>query len=306
MLNRPRDVIIVTGAGGFLGSRVVSLVRRRAPRARVIAVFRRKRAAGRPVRGVEAVYGDLRSGRVWRRLPADVTRVIHLAASIPRRPRDGSPARVFLDNVAPVARLLHASRAWPRLRQIVYGSSVSVYTPGRRRFRESSPTRPISAYGAAKLAGERLLGALLDRGIAVASLRFSSLYGPGQQTQTVLPLFADRARRRLPLEVFDANRVQDFVHVDDAARATWLACACRASGPFNIGSGCSVTMSRLAREILRAFDANGATPIVDRRPAATGDHGTRMDIGRARRRLGYRPRVPLAAGLSRLARERGA
>jgi UDP-glucose 4-epimerase len=301
--NRARDVIVVTGAAGFLGSRVVPLLRRAVPDARLIAVVRRKRSGEPSQPGVEILYGDLRSANVWRRLPAGVTHVIHLAAKIPWNRRHADRPAVVLDNLEPIAHLLHVSPTWAGLRQVVYGSSVSVYGTTARRLRESSPTRPATLYGAAKLSGEHLLEVLTQRGIPVASLRFSSLYGAGQYQGTVLPLLAGRARRGLPLELFNAKRVQDFLHVEDAARATWLACRKGARGAFNVGTGRSVSMTVLARAVLRAFDVRGTSRIVQCAPAATGDPGIRLDIGRARRELGYRPRVGLDDGLRQLARE---
>ena len=302
MLNRRDNVIVVTGAGGFLGSRVVPVVRRHAARARVIAVVRR---GGRAVvaSGVEVVRGDLRVSAVWHRLPPNVTHVIHLAAVVPRERRDGNQPHVIIDNVAPIAQLLHASTRWMSLRHVVYASSVSVYAPSRRTLRESSATAPTSAYGAAKLAGERLLELLAARGVVVASLRYSSIYGAGQYPGTVLPLFADRARRGLPLHVFNARRMQDFLHIEDAARATWLACRLTASGAFNVASGHPVSMATLAREIVDAFGRLPATTIVEDGGARTGDDGMRVDIGRARRTLGFRPRISLRDGLRQLAHE---
>lgn len=293
-------VIVVTGAAGFLGSRVVPLVHRRAPRARVIAIVRR-RAAGRSSAGVELVAGDLRARDVWERLPRTVTHVIHLAAAIPwSRPLDAHD--VVRDNLAPIAHLMNVSKKWTALRRVVYGSSVSVYGRSRARLRESSPVRPDAPYGAAKLAGEMLLGVLRRRGVAVASLRFSSLYGTGQYQGTVLPLLADRARRGLALDVFNGERVQDFLHVDDAASATWLACRGRANGVFNVGTGRSTSMSALARVVRRTFDPDGLSRIVERR-GASDDAGVRVSIARARRMLGFRPSVRLIDGLERLASE---
>jgi nucleoside-diphosphate-sugar epimerase len=249
------------------------------------------------------VYGDLRSAEVWQRLPRAVTHLVHLAAAIPWDRGLANEAEVVLDNVAPLAHLLRASLDWPRLRQVVYGSSVSVYGAGRPPFRESVPAQPATPYGAAKLAGERLLDVLVSRGIPVASLRFSSLYGLGQYPGTVLPLMADRARRRVQLDVFNPARLQDFLHVDDAARATVLACDKSAGGPFNIGSGRPVSMVRLARSILRVFDGGGGARVVAAEAGATFDAGMRISISRARRELGFAPRVSLADGLARLVRE---
>lgn len=302
MLNRGRNVIVVTGAGGFLGSRVVPLVRRHAAHARVIAVLRHGRGRARVASGVEVINGDLRLPAVWRRLPLSVTHVIHLAAVIPRDRREGKRPSVILDNVAPVAQLLHASTRWPDLRHVVYASSVSVYAPSRIGLRESSATAPASLYAAAKLAGEQLLEPLAAHGVGVAALRYSSIYGVGQHPGTVLPLLANRARRGLPLHVFNGRRTQDFLHVDDAARATWLASRQGACGAFNIGSGCPVSMSSLAREILEAFDRPATSRLIEDPHAAEDDTGIRMDVGRARRALGFRPRIGLREGLRRLAR----
>jgi dTDP-glucose 4,6-dehydratase len=298
-------VIVVTGARGFLGARVVPLLRRRFRGARLIVVVRGRRRLPFPAAGVERVEGDLRSAAVWGRLPPTVTHVVHLAAYIPWDRRQAHEPDVVLENVTPIAHLLRTSLEWPRLRRVVYGSSVSVYGSGPLPFRESSPAQPATPYGAAKLAGERLLDVLVSRGILVASLRFSSLYGMGQYPGTVLPLMVDRARRGLPLDVFNPARVQDFLHVDDAARATVLACAGQAGGAFNIGSGRAVSMARLARAILVAFEGRGGARIVAPGPGATPDAGMRIDIGRARRELEFDPGVPLAEGLARLAREGG-
>jgi UDP-glucose 4-epimerase len=279
------------------------MLRRALRQARVIAVVRRDRSEGRREPGVEVMCGDLRLARTWQRLPSDTTHVIHLAAAIPWKRQAGERAAVVADNLGPVAQLVQAASNWAGLRHVVYGSSVSVYGITAGRLRETSPAQPATLYGVAKLSGELAVGLLAQRGVAVSALRFSSLYGTGQYPGTVLPLLMDRARRGDALELFNEGRVQDFLHVDDAARATLLACRLGARGPFNVGTGRSVSMRVLARAILRTFDVRRAGRIVVSAPSAAGDPGIRLDIARARRELGYRPRIALADGLQRLARE---
>jgi UDP-glucose 4-epimerase len=296
------DVIVITGAGGFLGSRVVPLIRKAAPRARVIAVVR---AGSGPKfgRGVDVIRGDLRRAATWKRLPSDVTHIIHLAARIPWDRRRAERASVIADNLTPIAHLVEASRAWTALRQVIYGSSVAVYAPSARKHREDALLQPATVYGAAKLCGEALTCVLGARGVAVAALRFSSLYGSGQYPGTVLPLFAARARQGLALDIFNARRVQDFLYVEDGARAVALAYKRGAHGAFNIGTGRAVDMAELAEEVVRCFGERKRSGINIAAAGPSTDPGTSLDISRARKALGFTSRVSLRAGLRRLARE---
>ena len=304
MLNRGRNVIVVTGAGGFLGSRVVPLVRRHAPRARVITVLRHRRPHARVAPGVEVIHGDLRLPAVWRRLPTSVTHVIHLAAAIPWDRRNANESSVVLDNVAPIAHLLDASTQWhepPAHRLRLVGVGVCA----ERKALCASPRRPRRCLCTAPRSwpASSCSSRLRRAASRVAALRYSSIYGAGQYPGTVLPLLAERARRGLPLHVFNGRRVQDFLHVEDAARATWLACRLAARGAFNVGSGRPVSMSMLAREIIEAFDRTATSRVIEEARAAGSDAGIRMDVGRARRTLGFRARIDLRDGLRRLARE---
>ena len=280
------QTILVTGASGLLGSRVVPLLARSLPEARIIAANRNK--------------GDLRNKDFWSKLPGTITHVIHLAAFIPWRPEQRNEERVLQDNLVPIELLVEHSNSWPNLRQVIYSSSVSVYEPTAAWLQESSTIRPASLYGVAKQQGEDLLNSLP---VHVATLRFTSLYARGQYEGTVLPIMVNRARQGQEILIFgDGTRTQDFLHCEDAARVTLLALQQDADGVYNIGTGTPVTMTELAVTASRVF-ANGETKIVYQPERTDNDPGIKLDVSKAKRELNYEPRISLECGLQKLKQE---
>jgi nucleoside-diphosphate-sugar epimerase len=299
---RPPAVILVTGAHGLLGSRVVPLFLRELPACRVIATGRG--AVGpSPAPNVEMRQGDLREASCWSALPTDITHVVHLAARLPWGSAAAEEARLVADNLIPLAHLIEQSRRWPALEQVIYGSSVSVYAPSGERLQENSPLRPATAYAAAKLAGESLIDCLAARGVRTVALRLSSLYARGQYAGTVLPRMVQRAVEHAEIEIYgDGSRTQDFLHCEDAARAVLLGLERGVEGVFNVGCGTPVTLAELAAAVNRVF-AVGQARITHHPGTAADGHGIKLDISRAQAELGYRPRLQIVQGLERLRRE---
>lgn len=281
------QTILVTGASGLLGSRVVPLLARSLPGTRIIAASRN-------------ISGDLRNKEFWAKLPGTITSVIHLAAFIPWKAEQKNDESVISRNVLPIKLLVEYSRHWPNLRQVIYSSSVSVYEPTSDWLSETSTIRPASLYGEAKQQGEDLLSQLP---VHVATLRFTSLYARGQYEGTVLPIMVNRARQGQEILIFgDGTRTQDFLHCEDAAHAVLLALQRSADGVYNIGTGTPVTMTELAETVSRVF-SNGESKIVYQPQRADGDPGIKLDVSKARRELNYEPRISLECGLGKLKQE---
>ncbi len=295
-------LILVTGAAGLLGSRVVPSLLQNIPDSRIISVTRNQNVETNDPR-TQVVRGDLRAEQLWASLPTGITQVIHLASVIPRQAEEKNSASLLRDNLLPLQYLLDHSRRWPNLEQIIYSSSVSVYGQSREFLVEESLKQPADMYGTSKLAGEELLESFVARGVAVVSLRLSSLYAYGQYQGTVLPLMINRARRKLPLLLFgDGMRTQDFLHCDDAARAILLSFQKRARGVYNVGAGIPITMAELARTVSHVFTDDTAE-IVFERDRKDSDFGLKLDIGKARRELDYQPLIPLKSGLEQIKQE---
>lgn len=301
--------VLVTGAAGFIGSR---LSRRLLDEGAAVCgvdsltdyyplwIKRRNLdplLADRRFTFVEADLNDLPLGRRLR----GVDTVYHLAAQAGVRASWGRSFAAYLrNNISATQRLLEAAKNAPP-RKIVYASSSSVYglTPDLP-MTETSPLLPISPYGVTKLAAEQL-GFLYHKncGLPVVSLRFFTVYGPGQRPDMAFHKFFKAILEGREIPVFgDGSQTRDFTYVDDIVEA--LVAAGR-SGPdgevFNVGGGHRERLSAL----FAIFEKiTGRTVKTRRMEKQKGDAPhTFAAIDKARRGLGFAPRVDLEAGLER-------
>jgi UDP-glucose 4-epimerase len=283
--------ILVTGGFGLLGSRLLPLLK--PLNAEVITVSRKPNTHA-------TLTGDLQDEHLWRQLPDDITHVFHLAAAIPWTPEERQRTSLITENIRPITNLIESSQRWPNLKQVIYSSSISVYTPTGEKLSENSPTQPASLYGSAKLAGEEALKTLPPT-IRTVSLRFSSIYGHGQNANSVLPLMVHRANAGQSLLVFgDGSRTQDYLHCEDAARALITCFQKDASGTYNVGFGTPTSMLELAQTVSRVF---GNVPIELQPGKADNDRGIKLDVSKIKNELDFGPQISLERGLQQLKRE---
>ncbi len=295
-----REVYVVTGAAGCLGRALVRTLHARHPNAHIAACVRAEPPAWlRVLPGVEVVSGDLCNEATWRRLPHDVGTLFHLAARIPRGDVPPAPNDRWA-NEQPVRHMVVQVPTWKRLRQVVYASSVAVYGDQPGPLAEDALTAPANAYAQAKLTSEKLLGELRESGVRVACLRYSSIYGQGMFSGTVVPVMLHAAAERGVISVYGrGQRQQDFVHAEDAALAAVLAAERAADGIFNVGSGQVTTMAALA-EAIRESVSDGSAKVAFEEQKSEGPAGYTVDISKAQNLLGYAPRFSLRTGLARL------
>ena len=296
-------LILVTGATGFIGQSVM----RRLSQERdleVIAVSQR----GGPAGVVTADAVDLENGdavKQWARrriAPDRLEGIVHLAARVPATFDSESATSSSSRNLRMTENVVALARDYGGA--LVYGSSSSVYGwPPTTPVVEDGPTCPDNPYSAGKLGDEDLIAAASTRyGFTAASLRIAAPYGPGQQMRTVIHFFLNAALNGRDLNVYGSGtRVQDFTFVDDVAEACWLALTHRGIGAFNIAGGQPVSMRQLAELVVECTGVAGARIIVGSRPDPQEDYRGIFSIEKARRHLGFEPRISLREGLRRCA-----
>jgi UDP-glucose 4-epimerase len=301
---------LVTGAAGFIGSRLAL----------------RLCEAGRPVIGVDSfadfyprwvkernlapllarpdfefVEADL-NGLDLEPLLGRVQSVFHLAAQAGVRTSWGRSFSVYLlNNIQATQSLLEAAKAAPGLKRFVYASSSSVYglSPDLPAS-ETSPCIPLSPYGVSKLSAEQLCFLYhKNYGVPTVSLRFFTVYGPGQRPDMAFHKFFKALAEGAEISIFgDGRQTRDFTYVDDIVAAN-LACLDRGRDGevYNVGGGHREPLL----DILPLFEEiTGRKPKLRRVERQKGDvPHTFADIRKARADLGFAPRTPLREGLAR-------
>ena len=204
-------------------------------------------------------------------------------------------------NVIATQRLLEAATA-AGVRRFVYASSSSVYGPEQRPLVESAVPRPLSPYGASKLAGEVLVGAYAqERGLSTVSLRYFSVYGPRQRPDMAAHRFIEALLDHRPVHVYgDGRQARDFTYVADVVAATSAALTATvpAGSVFNIAQGRAGRGARRCIAILA--DELGVEPRIERRPPRAGDTPRTEGCATLRARLlCWEPVTDLRSGLRR-------
>jgi UDP-glucose 4-epimerase len=307
MLRAHGSKCLVTGAAGFIGSHLTERLVRLGHAVRVVDNLSTgdEENLDAVIDDIEFIRGDLCDPAICRRSVAGMDVVFHLAAlpSVPLSLLD--PWSSHAANVSATMRLLEAC-AGAKVSRVVYSSSSAVYgdADGEPRT-EATEVLPRSPYAASKLAGEQYVLAFARAGVVEGvALRYFNVFGarqsPNSAYAAVIPNFLNAALERRPASVFgDGRQTRDFVHVDNVVDANLLAASARgdvASGcVVNIGAGKSISLIQLLDVIGavtgRPLDFSVGAP----RPGDVRDSLACLE--RARRVLGYQPRVSLEDGL---------
>lgn len=306
------ETVLVTGAAGFIGSHACRAFLDAGYRVVGLDNFdpfydRRLKEAGlaelRSRSDFHFVEGDIRDRALLERLLEGINVVLHLAARAGVRPSIQDPELYVSVNVAGTASVLEACRR-RGVRRLVFGSSSSVYgddTP--IPFREDAPAiEPISPYASTKRAGELHCRVYADlHGLAVASLRFFTVYGPRQRPDLAIHRFTRLLAAGQPVSRYgDGSSERDYTHIDDIllgvmAALRWTRGAEHRFEIFNLGESRTVRLDDLIHLIASAL---GVDPRLEQLPEQPGDvRRTCADIEKARRLLGYDPCVTIEQGI---------
>jgi UDP-glucuronate 4-epimerase len=304
--------VLVTGAAGFIGSHFVDTLLARGEQ--VVGLDSFDDFYARPVkeanlasaRGHDAfrlVEGDIRDAACLAALPDDISAVVHLAARAGVRPSIEQPVLYTDVNVMGTMRLLAFAKA-RGITPFVFASSSSVYGNNDKvPFSEDDRVdHPISPYAATKKAGELICHAAshLD-GLAAICLRFFTVYGPRQRPDLAIHKFARLLRAGEEIPMFgDGSTSRDYTYVTDimdgVTRALdWARTHAGAYEIVNLGESRTVTLSEMIRVL---GEETGVEPRIRQLPMQPGDvERTFADVSKARRLLGYDPRVDFRDGV---------
>jgi len=258
-------------------------------------------AWGRPL-GV--IRGDVRDRACVETAMEGADVVVHLAANTGVQPSIDDPLGDAARNVTGTLVPLEVART-SGLRRFVFASSGAPAGATEPPIREDVVPRPISPYGASKLAGEAYCSAYAHAfALPTVALRFSNVYGPhsGHKGSVVARFIRDALADRELVVYGDGRQTRDFIHVTDLVGAI-VACATSEAAidgeVFQVATGRETEIVRLldlVREALEGCGVGGVT--VRHEPPRVGDmRRNYADISKIRSRIGWSPSVELAAGI---------
>lgn len=302
--------ILVTGGAGFIGSHLVDHLVSAGEAVTVLDDFstgtRDNLASAARSDRLRIVEGSVLDHGAIATAMRGCDRVFHLAVQCVRRSL-GQPIANHEINATGTLLVLDEARR-QRIGRFIYCSSSEVYgNCGDERLNEqTSHCKPVTVYGAAKLAGEYYTSAYYQTyGLPAVIVRPFNSYGPREHAQgdlaEVIPRFVIRALNGQPPVIFgDGANGRDFTYVTETARG--IALAARADAllgrTVNLAYGKMVTIREVAHAVVRACGRPDLEPVfIEPRP---GDvMALQADTGLARDLLGFTATIDFAEGLHR-------
>ena len=304
--------VLVTGAGGFIGSHVTERLVRAGATVRALVHYNGRNDWGhlerldKDVRGaVEVVCGDVRDPFFSREAVKGESVVMHLAALIAIPYSYVAPAEYVATNVVGTLNILQACRDLGT-EKIVHTSTSETYgTAQYVPIDEKHPLQGQSPYAASKIGADKLAESFyLSFGTPVATLRPFNTYGPRQSARAVIPtIISQLAAGRRTLRLGSLEPVRDLTFVEDTVRGFLAVAECDGAvgEVVNVGGGAVVAVGELARKLVGMIRPGAR--VVTRDERVRPPHSEVMKLvcsaEKARRLTGWRPQVGLDDGLRR-------
>ncbi len=301
--------VLVTGAGGFIGSHLTEALLREGAQVRVFV-----RYTSRPTLGLladlpaemreqlDVVAGDLRDQVAVKEACRGVSHVFHLGALISVPYSYVHPAEVVESNVMGTLNVLLAARELA-LERVIHTSSSEVYgTAQSVPIAETHPLQGQSPYAASKIAADKLVESFYCAfGVPAVTVRPFNTYGPRQSARAVVPTIITQALMRDQILLGSLAPRRDLTYASDTVAGFLRAGLAEnvVGETLNLGANEEISIGDLAQMVVRLV---GRAVAVVRDPQRLRPERSEVlrlwsDNGKARRLMGWEPRVPLETGL---------
>jgi dTDP-glucose 4,6-dehydratase len=309
--NPVRRRVLVTGAGGFIGSHLVEALVRSGADVRAFVRYNSRNDHGwleslssEIASEIDVFRGDLVNPDAVANSITGCEVAFHLGALIPIPYSYRHPREFIAANTIGTLNILEAARK-SDIARLVHVSTSEVYgTPHDVPINEMHLLNAQSPYAASKVAADQLaLSYHYSFDLPIVIARPFNTYGPRQSARAVIPTIITQALAGTEIKLGSVHTTRDFLFVDDTTSGL-IRCA-QAEGiggeVINLGTGAETTIAEVANLILSSM----GRPIVitqdDERTRPPRSEVQRLlaDISRARSLLRWEPLVPLPEGLAR-------
>ncbi len=252
--------------------------------------------------GIGLVEGDIRDYDTCSKCCDGIDVIVHLAANTGVAPSIENPKYDMEANVTGTFNMLEAARQ-KNVKKFIFASSGAVLGEVEPPVHEEKVPRPVSPYGASKLAGEAYCSAYFRTfGLKTVSLRFANVYGPlSKHKNSVVAKFLRQAFSGDTLEIYgDGKQTRDFIYIDDLIQAIMLSVKSDIGGEtFQIATYRETTVNEIAEKIkhLVEIETRLKVAVAHSKPRHGDVKRNYSDISKARKLLGFQPEFDLDRGL---------
>jgi len=302
--------ILVTGAGGFIGSHLTEELVRQGEEVRAFVRYNSRDERGlledlpREIQNqMEVVPGDLKDPDGVKKALKGCSKVFHLGALIAIPYSYVHPFDFIQTNVIGTANLLNACLETDSIEKIIHTSTSEVYGTARYiPIDEKHPLQAQSPYAASKIAADKLAESYyLSFGLPIATLRPFNTFGPRQSLRAIIPTIISQAINGKKIRLGNIEPRRDFLFVRDTIRGfIELAKCSKAVGKVvNIGTGRDISIKELIKKIIdqmgRAREIKAERRRI--RPEKSEVMQLIADIRLAKKLFKWAPRYTLEDGL---------
>lgn len=297
-------VVLVTGASGFVGSHLVNKLISK--HAQVITLSKKKlKSSTKVINEIGLVENFERLNDIMKRYK--VNTIFHLAAQPIVEIGQDNPIKTFEVNIKGTWNILECARE-NNIQKVIIASTVHVYGDNPKvPFKEEYFPQPSRPYETSKACADLLAQSFADTyNLSVEIPRFVNIYGPGDfNFSRLIPKVIKSILQGEQPEVWDVGSIRDFLYIDDATAAYLMIAEKRLDNKkrlriFNFGTGEQIKIYDLVLKIIQIM-GKGIKVKIEELPEERSNEIKKqyVSIAKAKRELGWYPKVTLDNGLSK-------
>lgn len=246
-------MILLTGASGFIGSYLLIALKDKYGYDNVVAL------TSKPLDGYRFLLHNnysFQNDFFQKNGYGDIEIILHAGAFTPKNSNEANIISKCNQNIENTYRLL--TTKLPKLKKIVYLSTLDVYGETESTLVETSQTNPQSLYGASKLYCENMIGALaIQNDIEGLVLRIGHVYGPGEQEyKKLIPEVMRNLINGKEISIWGSgNEIRSFIYIDDVVNAIITSLhKDKIDSPINIVSDEAITIRNVVETIIKVSE----------------------------------------------------
>ena len=247
--------VLITGTSGFIGRNVIKQLKQTIGKDEIIT-FSSSESDG--IRNINSNNYNIDDDYLIEEKCEDVDTLIHIGAFIPKTIKDANLIDDNTSNIINTKKLLVAFSRLPKIKKIVFISSVDVYAETDDILTESSVIGPQTLYGWSKLYCEELIkNFAFQNNLDYCILRLGHVYGEGEEKyKKVMPIMIKSAIQNEDIKIYgDGEALRTFIYIDDVGKAIINAAFSESIGTINVVGNKASSINDLAKEIV-AYSGN--------------------------------------------------